>query len=347
MENIDELIARSRKHETTAAEDEQLLAWRQASAPSETYYRDLIRMLDGVEAAALDDAIPDPPAVPALIARGEAQTTPGHNVKAQREQSRHRGRSRWKWWVAPAVAAAIIVGLLLGRAPWRPTDSEPFAFGAGKFVTGPEETATIVLGDGSVVRLAPESRLEILGVNGSRDVALKGTAYFAVAPMDNYPFRIVTEAGEAQVLGTRFELRALGDDLRLVVLEGRVALGAGDDNVEVGAGEMSLVSQGKTGVPVKVEDVRPLIGWLGRFIVFQRTPLRDAAHELEDEYGVRIEVTDSVLGDQTITGWYVDRTFEEVLMIVCGVLQAECSLEDGVATIRPPRDDTPLPTSTS
>lgn len=347
MENIDELIARSRKHETTAAEDEQLLAWRRASERNEPYHRDLVRMLDGVETAALDEAIPDPPPVGALATRGETQTTPGQNAWAHHERSRHREPSRWKWWGAPAVAAAIIVGLLLGRAPWGPTSSEPFAFGAGKFVTGPAEMATIILGDGSVVRLAPESRLEILGASDSRDLALEGTAYFAVAPMDDYPFRVVTEAGEAQVLGTRFELRALGDDLRLVVLEGRVALGADDDNIEVGAGEMSLVSQGKTGVPVKVEDVKPLIGWLGRFIVFQRAPLRDAARELEDEYGVRIEVTDSVLARQTITGWYVDRTFEEVLMIVCGVLRAECSLEDGVARIRSPRGDTPLSTPTS
>lgn len=211
MADIDELIVRSRKHKTTATEDEQLLAWRRASPRSEAYYRDLVRLLDGVEAAALDEALPDRPPVKALIARAESQTPAAHDGWGRRQ------RSRWKWWGAPVFAAAVIAGLLLGRASWRSASLDPFPFGAGESVTGPGETATIVLGDGSVVRLAPKSRIEILGVGDSRDVALDGTAYFAVAPMEGYPFRVVTRVGEALALGTRFELRAQGEELRLVV----------------------------------------------------------------------------------------------------------------------------------
>jgi transmembrane sensor len=166
-------------------------------------------------------------------------------------------------------------------------------------------------------------------------VMLNGQAYFAVAPMPGQPFRVRTRAGEAVALGTRFEVRVVDAELRLIVLEGRVALDAGGRQVEVGAGEMSMVTDGTTTAPVKVENLEPLVAWLKQFIVFQNTPLFEAARELERAYGVRVVVTDSVLGRETITGWYADRTLEDVLMIVCGVLQARCTIGDGTAVISP------------
>jgi transmembrane sensor len=232
-----------------------------------------------------------------------------------------------------AAAAAAMVALFLHVTP-NPAPP-PFSLQAGEFVTGATETATAVLSDGTVVRLAPGSRLRIPEGAGSREVILDGRAYFAVTEMADHPFRVRTAAGEALVLGTRFEVRVLNDELRLIVLEGRVALGAGGHQVEVGAGEMSVAMDGSTTPPVRVEDMEPLVGWLKRFLVFQSTPLHEAARALEDEYGVPVVVADSVLAQETVTGWYADRALEDVLAIICGVMQARCSMEDGTAVIRP------------
>jgi transmembrane sensor len=120
-----------------------------------------------------------------------------------------------------------------------------------------------------------------------------------------------------------------------VVLEGRVALGSGGKQVEVRAGEVSRISRGTTTAPVRVGNVEPLVPWLDRFIVFQATPLGEVARELEATYDVKVEVTDSALAQQTVTGWYADKTFPEVFSIVCEVLQAECSIRDGVARVSP------------
>jgi transmembrane sensor len=323
---IDELICRSWKGELSAEEQQRLLAWRRHSRRNAEYYRDLHRALELAECAALDVEIPPPPSIDTLLCR---------SARAVRNQ-----RSRARRWATPlrggavAIAAAAAIALLVLGPLQRPAEP-PFSFTAGEFVTGTSETATLVLSDGTVVRLAPDSRLNMSGVAGSREVFLQGKAYFVVAKMDGYPFRVQTPVGEAVVLGTRFELRTQGDDLRLVVVEGKVALDAEGQRVEVEAGEVSQVSKGRPPALTRVEDVAPLVTWVGRFLVFQSTPLHEVALELEREYGVRVEVTDEALAEQTITGWYTDRSFDEVFAIVCGVLQANCSVEGDLARIQP------------
>src|SRR5687768_3722157 len=221
MIDVDEVILRSRGGRTTEVEEARLLEWRRGSPSNEAYYHDLIHLLEAAESLHLEDA-PPAPAVELLTRRGPPR----------RSRAAYDDGARWVWrsaLVGITAAAAVLAGLFL-RVP--DAAEKDFAFGAGAFVTGPKETATLVLSDGTVVRLAPQSRLRIPGVSGSREVFMEGRAYFAVAKMPGYPFQVRTQAGEAVVLGTRFELQADGADLRLVVLEGRVALGAGGKQVE-------------------------------------------------------------------------------------------------------------------
>jgi transmembrane sensor len=331
MLEIDEIICRSLKGQTSLDEERHLASWRRAAEQNEAYYRDLLRLLEAAESSALDVATPPPPPVAALI-------SPMSSRQPQARATRWRRlRHYWATGAFALAAAAALATLLLGTSERAPATAPqaPFSLGEGEFVTGSAETATVVLGDGTIVRLGPESRLRIAGIPGSREVSLAGRAYFAVAKMEGVPFRVRTQAGEAVVLGTRFEVRTEGDDLRLVVVEGRVALQAEGRRVEVQAGEMSVVSEGTTSAPVKVRDPNTLIEWMERFVVFQSTPLKEVAETLEKEYGVRIEVADGEFAAQTITGWYADRRFEEVLTVICSALQAKCSMEGGVARIRP------------
>jgi ferric-dicitrate binding protein FerR (iron transport regulator) len=325
MIDVDEVILRSRAGRTSAVEESRLLSWRRASPANEAFFQDTSRLLAAAESVQGEE-VPPAPSLEKLMGRG----------RSRQAKRAYGDGARWVWrsaLVGITATAAVLAAVLMGRS--EASQEKDFSFGAGLFVTGPKETATLVLSDGSVVRLAPQSRLRIPGVSGSREVFLEGRAYFAVAKMEGYPFQVRTQAGEAVVLGTRFEVQTEGEDLRLVVLEGRVALGSGGKQVEVGAGEVSRISRGTTTEPVRVGDVEPLVTWLERFIVFQATPLGEVARELEDTYGVRVEVTDSALAAQTVTGWYADRTFPEVFAIVCEVLQAECSIRDGVARVAP------------
>lgn len=322
---VDELICRSLKGSTSDTEDKLLLEWRRTVEANEQYYQDLVHLLRLTEVVAGSQATPAPAATD-LIALAVDERG------ALSSGGRPREAPRRGWLIALALAASVLLAIPVGWYALRPFQRE-FNMGAGEFITGPTETTTITLGDGTVVRLAPRSRLRVMDAPGRREVFLHGRAYFAVASMERMRFRVNTDQGDVVVLGTQFEVKA-DEELRVVVIEGRVTLGADGQNVNVNAGEMSMATNGMVTPPVKV-DVQPIIAWVGRFVAFQSTPLHEAAKVLARMYHKRVIVTDRALGELTITGWYMDRDFEEIVTIICGVLDANCSIQNGTATIRP------------
>src|SRR5690606_35539212 len=91
----------------------------------------------------------------------------------------------------------------------------------------------VTLDDGSVVVLAPDSRLTVLSASGagSRDVELTGQAVFQVAHDATRPLRVRAGALTTEVLGTRFVVRAYRDDeaITVALVEGSVRVSAVGD----------------------------------------------------------------------------------------------------------------------
>ncbi|HEX6053390.1 MAG TPA: FecR domain-containing protein [Gemmatimonadaceae bacterium] len=312
---MDELIDRARRGETSAAELAELDAWRRASDANERQYRDTVRMLDVARSLGTESG----PAIPAPTAR---------ELIEQSRSRRPPGRvaARWAPWAIAAAASIMAVVAVQSRLE-KDSDSVP-GWNAAEVVTGSTELATVQLGEGSVVRLAPSSRLRVLAGRG-RTVSLEGRAFFAVQRMPTHPLRVTTPAGEARVLGTRFELVADGGGLRVRVVEGRVALSTPSGEVEVGAGEESGVRAGVVTRPEPLTTPAAVASWAGTFLAFQATPLRDAAREIERVYKTPVTIADSALAEQTITATFTDRPVDEVVNVVCAVLSATCELRDG------------------
>lgn len=337
---ISQLIVQSLKSESSDAELRELEAWRSVSRRNERYYQDFVALWELTEGGDYF-AVGLPPDVTDIVganvtARPQAVRLSLDDRTARSVASGRTRRKRWKRWMIPAAAAAAA---MLGFGIWALTalvlhpPAAPVALGADEFVTGTSEMATVSLRDGSVVRLAPNSRLQLSGTTEERDVALQGRAYFAVAPDEARPFRIRAGAGTVTVRGTRFDLQSEGEDLRLIVVEGSVSLSAGGRHAEVGAGEMSRILNGVLVPTVTIPDIFSLVNWVGNFLAFQATPLAQVALEIEREYDVRVEITDSELARRTVTGWFSNKTLEEVLRIVCAVAATHCNKEGDVVTI--------------
>ena len=69
--------------------------------------------------------------------------------------------------------------------------------------------------------------------------------------------------------------------------------------------------------------------WVGKFLVFQATPVRDAAREIERMYGVRVIAADSVMGGRTIIATFTDQTLAQVLDVICKIVNAQCVSRPG------------------
>lgn len=314
--SIDELIGKVLSGEATELERRRVAAWRDASPSNAETFLELQRLWEAADAPR-PERFPSPPPVSAIIAEAErrrAEVVPIGRARA----------SRWRWAVAATVAAAAAV-LLLVSLPNLEQDVSRFAT--------IDAFQTVPLADGSVVRLAPGSSLDVLG-EAQRSIRLSGQAFFAVATDSALPFTVTTAAGTTEVLGTRFEIAASADSLRLLVVEGRVALSSEAGRVEVGRGEVSRIISGGAPTPPQPADVWALLDWPAGILIFQSTPFTDVIAEIERTFGVSIGVSPETATNRTVTAWFEDEALEDVLETVCAVVGADCQVEGGTETVR-------------
>jgi ferric-dicitrate binding protein FerR (iron transport regulator) len=324
---VDEMIVRSLRGTATPPEDREVQEWRRASARNEAHFQRVARVwtLTGlVDSTRLRAA---PPTAAEFLDRAARRTSPATPPAARAPRGGFR-----RWWGA---AAALVVAAAAGVAGHSLREESGVTLGAAEFVTGESQMVTAHLGDGSVVRVAPRSRLRITGVRGRRDVWLDGRAFFVVAKQPGHPFTVHTRLGEAVALGTRFDLDVTQSDLRLATLEGRVALSAAGTRVEVGGTEVVSVVAGAVSAVVRVDSMPANPDWVGDFLAFQATPLAEVARGIGRSYGVRVRIDDPQLAARTVTASFSDESLEDVLGVVCRVVAAHCAIHDRVVEMRP------------
>jgi ferric-dicitrate binding protein FerR (iron transport regulator) len=327
----DETLLRSFLGRVTESEKEQIAEWRSSSLDAARRYRELERLLSVVaEEDALLSTARIPNAEELLRRRGKL------------DSASMRGRALWWSLTGVGAAAAAVIAIVALRQQADVRSSS--AANPAEFVTGKSETSTLELGDGTVVRLAPASRLKVSRPDHPREAELRGHAYFAVAKAKGgAPFTILTTAGKVVVLGTQFDIRADDKDLRVVVVEGRVTLSAGTQTTQVVAGQVGQVIGGAVVPAVSVHEVKRMVAWVGNFLAFQTTPLREVASELERRYRIRVSIPDSIIAQRTVTTWLDDQTLDEAIALICIIADTKCSVSDGTLTIQA-RDQRSLPT---
>jgi ferric-dicitrate binding protein FerR (iron transport regulator) len=320
---MNDLIDRVMRGEATPEEQAELAAWRSATVENEREYQEVVALLRTLRDVTPSKAVHPPRAVD-LIDRM-------HRRREEAGRERRSMVTRWLPW--SVAAAAVIVAVTLGwstytRPPmgsWQPTE----------IVTGAGELATVQLGDGSVARLAPRSRLRMMPSHGERLVWLEGHAFFAVAKQHGRAFRVRTRGGDALALGTRFDVATHARGLRLAVLDGRVELSAGEGSkgIEVGDGQSAGLIEGRPTPATRITDRASVVAWMGRFLAFQSTPLSRVRDEIERMYGVRVVVSDSALLNETVSASFTDEPFQQTVGVVCAVIGGHCAISDSAVII--------------
>jgi transmembrane sensor len=316
-------IIRCLQGHCTPEEEEALRRWRQQSLQNERHYRETVRAWKLA-------ALAEPPAASTPPPRFEL---PRSSRYAGRKSLARRFTGRRNAVVPLTAAATLALGVGIGVF-WASERAVP-GLAAEEFITGPHEMVTTRLSDGTVVRLAPQSRLRVTDGDPKREVWLDGHAFFAVARNGGRRFTVRTRAGDAVVHGTRFDVQVEADVMQVFVVEGRVAHHAAGHEVEVGAMQLSRVTEGGAPKVEAIEDAEPLLSWLGEFLVFQSTPISDVARELERRFGVQVRVADAAVATRTVTAWFTNENLEQVLLIVCRAADARCLIRDRIVSIEP------------
>jgi transmembrane sensor len=214
------------------------------------------------------------------------------------------------WSFATSTAAAVLV--LAASALWWLHDGD--LLGLPKtYQTAHGEQIVTQLPDSSELHLNTDSSVTVRYTRSERVVEIaRGQALFKVALDEHRRFRVA--AGDVHVLavGTQFDTYRRADATIVTVVEGSVAVLAGQpppgvagfppDALRVNAGYQVLVdTRGVSAQPLPV-DVQQTVAWLQQKIAFDRRPLGEVADEFNRYGSIPIEIDDAALRALPISG---------------------------------------------
>jgi ferric-dicitrate binding protein FerR (iron transport regulator) len=275
----------------------------------------------------------------AMAARveGDGDTTTRQRRAPGLELPRSGKPSTWRRWVAGSAAAAVVAAAVLQRVATR-DETSALPAPMREVATQRGQRAVLDLADGSRVILGAESRLRIPTGFGeaaredSRDLYLDGKAYFEVRHDSEHPFRVHTETGVAEDVGTSFVVTAYPETngMEVAVTSGTVTLdrpampaGSGRASgqqpdrtrpmLTLTRGDLARLDSSGTATLTRNVDLSPYVAWTQGRLVFDDTRLGDAVPVLSRTYDLDIRVADSALADRRFNASFGDETPSQVM----------------------------------
>ena len=234
-------------------------------------------------------------------------------------------RAGWGAWslrfAGGSVALAALALLLLQVVPFGFFDPS-----AEHFETAVAEIRDITLSDGSVVTLGARTRLSVAMDPKARTVELHGgEAFFDVAGDPARPFTVRADETHVTVLGTVFDLRQVGEGLRLAVAKGLVAVGPATPEskgpqAELTAGQQ--VSVGGEGAPGQITSVAPdtLGAWRRNRLVYVGASLSEVVADANRYHDGWIVLRDQRAANLKITGAFDAKDIDGMLATLADAL---------------------------
>lgn len=154
------------------------------------------------------------------------------------------------------------------------------------------ETYRVKLPDGTQVWLNASSSLRYaanFSLHASRNVQLKGEAYFEVARDTEKPFIVHTDGQEVQVLGTHFNISSYTEEsaVRTTLLEGSVRIVYQNKQTTLQPGQQSNLNDTGT-LYIRQVDTEPIISWINNEFMFDGDNIDEVMRKLERWYNLKV-----------------------------------------------------------
>lgn len=174
------------------------------------------------------------------------------------------------------------------------------------------------LPDGSTVTINKNSSIKFNSdfSGDTRNVTLKGEAFFDVTPNKQKPFIISAGNATVTVVGTSFNVNSSKEQTEVIVETGLVKVAKKENSVEVKPKEKATVYSNKA-QPVKADNADKLYNYYRtKEFVCNNTPLSRLAQVLSTAYNVNIVIANSQLNDLPITTTFKNQTLDEILNVI-------------------------------
>lgn len=214
-------------------------------------------------------------------------------------------------WVVPVVIGVVALAISVGGVMYVDRLGEDDAIlglvasqGIQPIAATSGQIGSAPLGDGTKMRIGPESKIYIPDGFATKNRALKveGTAQFDVAKGQQMPFRVVAHRIHFIATGTKFTISTFFPDSMpaIQVDEGSVTVKAPTGVSTVSAGQTMVVE--KTGIRAATDDEKAeQFGWTNGQITVRNKQLRVAVAALTRWFNYDVKVPDTQLLDRPTT----------------------------------------------
>jgi transmembrane sensor len=241
------------------------------------------------------------------------------------------------------IAAVVVILLVTGAVVYLIMSRKP-ALEMVQLNTGNEANTIIkTLSDGSVIYIAQNSLFSYPEEfeSGSRNVELKGEAFFEIAPNAGRPFIIETDEVLIQVLGTAFNVKTQnGDGFELFVDRGKVKVTLKKDpshSEMVITGEK--ISTIKNNLVKSKHIPNETTSWYKQRMHFKDESLQNIINVLNRNFNTTFVLADNEIGKHRLTVTFQNETAATMTELICVTLNLKSQILNGAVVLSENKED--------
>ena len=288
--------------EASPKEEEAVNEWMNENAANKEYYNQLKKVWDNSKKLAIESTLDVDKAWERFHKR----------VAVQNESPGIVNHRRFSWM---RIAASIILIAGFGIAAYfMINNNEPQEM----VVQTGQNVLVDTLSDGSVVTLNKSSIITYPSKfkGSTRAIALKGEAFFNVAPDKKKPFVISVDDVQVTVVGTSFNIKSENGNTEVVVETGIVRVTRSGKTVELIAGEKIIMSANDSNATKEKVSDKLYNYYRSKEFVCDDTPLWKLVQVVNEAYDAKIVIGRKELNDMRLTTTFNNESLEKVLEVI-------------------------------
>jgi len=231
-----------------------------------------------------------------------------------------------------AAASLIVIGL--GSALLYLNNQGRFSNRITVTSGNDERKIEVTLPDGSRVWLNRNSMLSYEPDQGSdtRNVRLKGEAFFEITPDEAKPFIIDAGKASVKVLGTSFNVitENVNKEVEVFVRTGKVLLSdiSGDESVIIEPGYIGTA--GSVTTSRSLNENRNYMSWKTDTLVYDGETLDIVFSDLKKVFNINISTDDPVIASKSLTSTFFSLPQDTIIQLICNTFSLSYTKEGDV-----------------
>ena len=275
--------------------------WREADSRNEQHFHQLQQVWEASRQLALQSGVDE----------NKAWDRFRQRIGQPEQVSMPQRRSAW-WRIA--AAAVLVMAVSLAGYLFFGKENVPQEL----IVQATQQVVNDTLPDGSTITLNKNSSISYPErfTGDTRSIAMKGEAFFHVAPDKSKPFIISVNDVTVTVVGTSFNIKSETAGTEVVVETGIVRVTHGGKTIELKAGEKILVA-GTDSLLAKEAVTDQLYNYYRtKEFVCDSTPLWKLVDVLNEAYNARIVIGRPALRNLPLNTTFYNESLDQVLEVI-------------------------------